>query len=507
MRSKKSLYNLLTAILLQMVTLTMGIVLPRVMILSFGSEINGLVSSIRQFISYLTLVEAGLAGASIFALYKPLAEKNNMKINEILSETKKFYNKSGIWFSILAFLLALIFPYIANSKTISNIEIIIIAFILGINGSLEFFSMGKYRTLLTADQKSYIISLIQIVGQLINGIIIVIMSIKGFNIISVQLIATSSYIIRTILFKNYVKHNYKFIRFNIKVSKNILHQRADVLFHQIGGMVVFNSPIALITFFCSLTEVSIYSIYNMIFIGISGILGIFNNGLVAGLGDIISRNDLNRLQKVYREYEFIYYMLVTGVYSCTYILIMPFIKIYTKGLDDAQYIDKNLAMAFIIIGILNVLRTPQATVVNAAGYFKETRYRALIEIIINIIFSIVLINIFGMIGVLIGGICSYLYRTVDFIMYVPKKITYLPIKQSVIRILRAAFLGYVIIIPFNNFIFIQAKNFYEWVLYGISISIWAGFIIIIGNYLLEKNQMLSIFERIKMLTSKKKIKI
>ena len=96
MRSKSSMYNLIAAMLLQIITLIIGIVLPRVMLLSFGSEINGLVSSIKQFISYITLVEAGLAGACIYSLYKPLADNNYVEINKILSGTKRFYNKSSL---------------------------------------------------------------------------------------------------------------------------------------------------------------------------------------------------------------------------------------------------------------------------------------------------------------------------------------------------------------------------------------------------------------------------
>ena len=503
MRSKSSMYNLLAAMGLQIIALAVGIILPRVMIMSFGSEINGLVSSIKQFISYLTLVEAGLAGACIYSLYKPLADKNYTEINKILSGAKKFYNRSGIIFSGLAIILAVIFPYIIRTENISELTITVLALILGINGAIEFFSMGKYRALLTADQKSYIISIIQAVGQVLNCTIIVVMALNKCNIVTVQLVATSSYIVRSILFSCYVKKKYRFVNFEAEPSKTALHQRWDVLFHQIGSMVVFNSPIALITFFCTLIEVSIYTVYNMVFVGINGIVGIFNNGLMAGIGDIISRGDTSNLQKVYRQYECGYYMIVTFIYSCAYVLIIPFISVYTKGMNDASYIRSELATAFVILGILNTLRIPQVTVVNAAGHFKQTRYRALTEVVINIIASLILVNYLGMIGVLLGGMCSYTYRTLDFIIYAPKYITKLPISETLVRILRMIILGAIIITPFKTIIHIQVNNFIQWIMWGCIVAAWSGIVIFVGNYIIEKSTVRSLINRVFMVLGRK----
>lgn len=496
MRSKNSMYNLIAATMLQVISLIIGIILPRVMLMSFGSEVNGLVSSIKQFISYLTLVEAGLAGACIYSLYKPLANKDYQEINSILSGARKFYNKSGIIFSTLAFALAIIFPYIVQSDAVGNLTVTVLVLILGINGALEFFSMGKYRALLTADQKSYVISMIKALAQVLNCIIIVIMALKGYSIVTVQFVATLSYVLRTVLFSVYVRKKYTFIDFHVPPSKKALHQRWDVLFHQVGAMVIFNSPIAFITFFCSLIEVSIYSVYNMVFAGIGGIVGIFNSGLVAGIGEIISKSEMKTLQRVYREYECGYYMIVTWIYTCTYILILPFIEVYTKGINDTNYIRKDIAIAFVIIGILNTLRMPQSTVIGAAGHFKETRYRALAEIIINIVASLILVNKFGMLGVLMGGICSYAYRTIDSIVYAPKYITHLTIRETVLRIIRMVIIGIIIVMPFNIWIHIQGNSFIEWIIWGCIVATWSGVLVFIGNYLCEKQTIHSLVKRV-----------
>ena len=75
-RTKTFLHNVAASAGLQVLTMVSGIIVPRLMLVYYGSEINGLVSSIVQFISYFNIVEAGLGGAVIFSLYKPLADRN-----------------------------------------------------------------------------------------------------------------------------------------------------------------------------------------------------------------------------------------------------------------------------------------------------------------------------------------------------------------------------------------------------------------------------------------------
>ncbi len=97
------------------------------------------------------------------------------------------------------------------------------------------------------------------------------------------------------------------------------------------GSVHSGAPVIIATLFTSLKMVSVYSIYNMVLGGIAGLLSVAVNGLFASFGDVIARNEQNILQQAYQEFELVYYMLITWVYSCSIVLIMPFIKLYTQG--------------------------------------------------------------------------------------------------------------------------------------------------------------------------------
>ena len=96
-RTQKFALNSLTAMILQVVSMAAGMITPWLMISTYGSEMNGLVSSLNQFISYLNLVEAGIGGAAIYSLYKPLAEQNHSLVSSIVIAAKKAIDKQDIF--------------------------------------------------------------------------------------------------------------------------------------------------------------------------------------------------------------------------------------------------------------------------------------------------------------------------------------------------------------------------------------------------------------------------
>ena len=64
--------NILSSLILQFATIISGFILPRIILSSFGSETNGLVSSLNQFLNYVSLLEGGVSGVITASLYRPL---------------------------------------------------------------------------------------------------------------------------------------------------------------------------------------------------------------------------------------------------------------------------------------------------------------------------------------------------------------------------------------------------------------------------------------------------
>ena len=122
-RTTQFFYSTIVTAIYQFIIMISGFIVPRVMLVAYGSELNGLVSSINQFISYFSLVEAGLAAAIVYSLYEPLATRNVNKINRILSAAKKYYYQCGYIFTFLVIVLAATYPLFNNTKQLSDIQI------------------------------------------------------------------------------------------------------------------------------------------------------------------------------------------------------------------------------------------------------------------------------------------------------------------------------------------------------------------------------------------------
>lgn len=495
-RTKKFFYNSFFTALLQIVITIVGIILPAVMLECYGSEINGLVSSITQFISYFNLVEAGLANAAVYALYKPLAEKNNDKINKILSTTKKLYFQVGYIFIFLVLGLAVIYPLLVEISSLSYFNIFILVIILGSSGFLDFFLLAKYRALLTADQNVYIISISSIIYYILNTIIIIVLAKLNFNIVFVRFFAVFAIIVRSLILYFYTKHKYNFIKYSESTDNKLLNKRWDALYLQFLGTVQNGAPIILLTVFSNLFNVSIYSIYNMILNGINNLLSIFTTSLSSSFGEIIVKDKLEKLQEVYKEFEYIFYDVLILIYTLTFILIMPFIALYTNDITDVNYYIPLLGTLFVLNGLLYNLKTPQGMLVISAGLYKETKMQSTIQALIIIVFGIILTPKFGISGMMIASILSNLYRVVDLLFFIPKNLTKLPIKNTFYRQLKVFLLGIIIIILTNKLSF-KINNYLEWLIYALLSGITSCIVILIFDLIFEKSNLKKLYNRFK----------
>lgn len=494
-RSKTFMYNTICAASYQIVILVVGFITPRFMLKYYGSEINGLITSITQFITYFNLVEAGLSSASVFALYKPLAKADKRKISSIVVATQRFYILSGYIFLALIAGLAFIYPLRIKVSELNYWQIFVLVFILGFSGTLEFFTLGKYRALLTADQKLYVISISSILYMILNTVIVIASAMMRINIVIVKGIALSSILLRSVILYYYAKKHYSYIDYSAEPDNRALNKRWDALYLQILGAIHTGAPVVLATFFTDLKTVSVYSIYNMVMGGISGVVGVFISGLSSSFGDVIARGQKEVLQKAYQEFEFAYYSLITVIYSVSFILIMPFVQLYTRNIEDADYNIPLLGILFVINGFLYNLKTPQGMLVISAGHYKETKVQTTIQGSIAVIVGAIGAFKFGLMGILLGSIISNLYRTADLLFYVPRKITKLAIRTTVYRMLCSFIELGIIIIPFF-FIQIEIASYREWIKMAVILSAYAVLIVAGIGYLLNKNQFSGIIKRL-----------
>lgn len=489
MRTKKSIINIVIGIILQLIVILSGFLVKNVFIAVYGSNINGLVSAVDQIISSLAIVEGGIGGAAIAMLYKPLQENDNRKIEEILVSSKSFFMKSGYLYILLVGLIVSFYPYlIVNQVSISEVRALII--ILAVGGIIEFFFFAKYKVLLVADQKLYILNGIQGIFTIINAIVVLYLMQNGYHYLLVRLIGAIVIVLRFILIYYYFKKEYPNISLRSDVKGIKLPQRWGVMLHQFSSLILYNTDLFLITIFMgnnSLVDVSIYGVYNLVAISIINIVSSITSGVQASMGNLLVSSDEKKVKEVYQKFEFITLFIISIIYISFSVLLSPFIKLYSENFNDANYNDLGLVVLFTIMVVLQGVRIPAVTVVAAAGHYKETQYRAVVEASINIIFSIILVSYYGLYGILLGTILAYIYRNTDLILYVNKYLIRGTLRQSIIRIfvyitiifISSVILGYMVRCA-------EIVSYLEWFVLACIVGIISILIVMLISYLLDK---------------------
>jgi len=485
MRAKKTLKNLIFNFLQQFVAIITNFIIPPLIIGKFGSSINGLVSTIKQITNHAQLTGAGISSVSTYAMYKPLSENNTKKLNGIYSATNKMFIKAGNLFSLILLLVAIIYPCFVNGDVNYFVTSVLVV-IIGINGLSEFYLIGKYQSLLNADQKNFVIAIAQTLGNIFNVIITVVLIKLNQGIILVQLGAAIVYVLRVIIINIYVKRNYKYLDKKEKPLMGELNQRNDAIIHSVTDLIINSSATVIVSIFCGLEAASIYAVYALVFAGINTICSIVSNAIYASFGEVIAKNDNKILKSSYNIYEWIYLVFISIIFSVTTIIILPFVNVYTKGVADINYILPTLAGLFIFIGYVNNLKIPARTLVTAAGHFKQTKNRSLIELILNLAGQLIFVQFFGIYGALIGASISYIYRTIDFINYSNKKILSMNNKRSIYRIIINVLIGAILVFTIGNIIKIECNNYIQLVVYAAIVSVIVGLVYLISNYFIEK---------------------
>jgi len=257
----------------------------------------------------------------------------------------------------------------------------------------------------------------------------------------------------------YTKRHYPWLNMKVTPDFKAISQKGSVLVHEVSSMIFNHTDVIILTMFVDLKMVSVYSLYVSTIDIVSNMIGHFNNGFSYRLGQIYN-TDVVRYRRVYAAYETFYMMLSMALYCITYVFLLPFMRLYTEGVSDANYLAPLLPLMFIIIKILVSGRAIAGCTITYAGHFKKTQWRSLFESAINIVVSLVTVFFFGIYGVILGTIAALLYRTNDMLIYANKTIlSQSPLRSYMswgVNILIFAAVAFAV----ERFIPVQAENYF-----------------------------------------------
>jgi len=479
--------NVLYSVVLQIVTIVCGLIIPKIILDTFGSEVNGLVNSMSQFLNYITLLEGGVSGVIMASLYKPLAEKDEYKISRIFVATQRFFRQIGYIYCIYALALAVIYPLIVKSE-LSYLNMLVLCIVLASNLFFQYFFALSYKVLLSADRKIYYVSGVQIITTLLNALLVIFIA-KAFpNIIFVKVGSALVFLVQPILYSKYTKKNYQ-IDYSVKPDNEAISQRWDGFGQNLAYFIHSNTDIVLLTFMASLEEVSVYAIYLMVVNALKNLVNSISSAIAPSLGNVLAKDDDVKSKNIFFNiYEFIIGNIATVCFVSCAVLIVPFISLYTSSIHDANYIRPLFAVIITAAEYLYCIRAPYISVAYVSGKFKDTAKYAYIEAAMNIVISISLIYPLGLVGVAIGTLVSMAYRMTMHIIYCQKNILFRDFKYALRALLGYFICAVVSYVLCNSFLGLnKIDTYWMWGVKAIGVFLLTLLILLLVNIVINHN--------------------
>lgn len=477
MKNKATLLNMISGLVLQFFTLVSGFILPKIILTYFGSEVNGLVSSINQFLSYITLMEGGVTGVIVASLYGPIVERDKVKISAVLVAADKFYKKIGAFFIVYSIVLSIAYPLFFKTEFDFS-YLCSLTLILSITLLIQYMFSLTLKTLLNADKKGYIVNFTQTLIVIFN-VIFALISVWIYPSIHVlKFISGVLFVLQPIIFGLYVKNDYS-IDWDMTPDYSLIKSRWNGFAINLAAFIHNSTDITVLTVLTNLKTVSIYSVYSLVSNGVKQLINACLSGIAHTVGQAYAKKDWDEFNQKLDIYEYIVFVLVFFFFTVTALLITPFVQLYTKGIIDTDYSRPLFGILLVVSEALYLIKLPHLNLAYSANKFKEITIPAYIEALLNIGISVLLVRKFGLIGVTVGTIAGMTYRMIFHVYYtskiVPGRVQSIFYKKLFVFTAGAG-IGFVIcgeLIPIRN---ITVLN---WILHAIIYCVIIGCIILV----------------------------
>lgn len=484
-------HNLISSLVYQTVLITLSFLLPRLYLENFGSEVNGVLSTIKQIFTYLLLLEAGVGLATTQALYKRIGEKDYKSASEVLSATNVYYIRTGIIYLVIVLIIAAVYSYIIPTPINSHILFFIII-LNAIPSLFSYFVQAKYRILMEVDGRKYVINNADTILQIVSNAGKILVLLLTDSLILIQLVYCVISLAQLAFLYIYAKRRYRWLNLKAKPDFAAILQKNSVLIHQLSGMVFNNTDVILISALCGFKAASIYAVYSIFFSQVQNFITNIVSSFTFALGQMFHTNR-EKFDRMFNAYEVFYIMAAFIIYTLMAVFLLPVIQIYTSGINDADYTNAFLLLLFVLMNLVQNAKLPANGIIEYSGEFEKTRSYAVWEMIINIVFSAAAILYMGICGAILGSVAALLYRGVMTIYYSNTKI----LKRSrmcTYKILLsngavfAAVMAVFFVDSFSNI------GFFRLLCSGIVHSIWIAGLYILVNFAFNRAAFKTVFE-------------
>ena len=409
-RVKKTLLNARVNMISYFLILILSFFSRKIFLDCLGADFIGLTGTMQNLLGFLNLAELGIATAIGYVLYAPLHQKDQSKINEIISVLGYLYRKIGGIILLVgvavSFFLPLIFP-----NTGFNLPLVYFAYYSFLTSSLMGYFCNYKQTLLGADQRNYVVTAYFQGSNILKMLIQMGFAYYVKNYYVWLLIELTFGVLYSFILNWKINQVYPWLRSEVKQGKQLFAKYPEVMRYtkqlfvqKLSGIVQWQTIPFLTYAFCNLQTVAFYGNYTIVTDKLSQFVNTFLESTGAGVGNLIAEGNKKNTKKVFWELLSVRYFIGATIAFCIYMLINPFITLWL----GEQYLLSDTVLILIVANVLiSYTRGGVMQFLYGYGLFRDV-WAPIAEVVINLGTACVAGYYWGLPGVLLGGIVSQL---------------------------------------------------------------------------------------------------
>ena len=409
-RVHKSVLNAEVNLLFYFLTLFLAFFSRKIFLDCLGAEFIGLTGTLGNILGYLNLAELGITASIGYFLFKPLQSNNHQVIQEILSLLGFLYNRIGLIILTGGIVVSLFFPFIFSNANL-NLGIIYFAFYSFLGSSLIGYFINYRQTLLSADQKNYLVAIYYQSARILRIILQIYLAYHYRNLyvwVGVEFLFS---IISCIILNWKINKEYPWLKVEKKNGKHLLKKYPEIItktklvfIHKIKDFVLVKSDELFIFLFVSLKMVAYYGNYMIVISKLISLFYSITGSIGASIGNLVAEGDKDKMMKVFWELTTIQHTVAAILCFALYSFLEPFI-VHWIGAD---YIMDHRILILLILYIYITNSRQSVDGFNYAHGLYADVWSAWAELIINVTVTIICGLKWGIIGILIGKLASLL---------------------------------------------------------------------------------------------------
>lgn len=406
MRTKYTIINALVNIGGQLLTTLLTFIGRMVFIRCLSADYLGVNGLFTDVLSILNFAELGIGTAMIFSMYEPAARSDEQKLARLMNLYKWMYRAVAASVLLLGLILLPFLPYlIKGGEGIENIRLIYLMYVFS---SASSYLLSYKNSIYQAYQKSYLYAGWSIVCSCIRTALQIVALLLTHNFILYLAIQFVLQFVPNIIISRQADKEFPYLKqchdLPEKEERNgILKNIGAMSMHKLATIIVRNTDSLLMSSFIGLATVGLYSNYKLVLNNLNSLVGKFTTSFSGSIGNLTAQEEPARLYTVYREMDFLFFVLAAYLTGGLILLFNPFITLFF----GADYCFP-LATVLVIVAefYISLMRQVNLLFREAMGLFWNDRYKAVAESVINLVVSLLLVKPFGVAGIIGGTIIS-----------------------------------------------------------------------------------------------------